>query len=244
MAAVNIDAGMPAQQTGHGNAHMLAFGGFGGKRQAQIGIATAGTTHIHATGFFGIQVDQIAALQQITTHLARAIHTNFFFHREQHFQGRVLDIVGKSHSQTHGRTEAVICAQRGLRGVHPAVDDLRPDGVGGEIVRRIGGFLRHHIDVPLQNHAGLISHVRALRRLADINIALFVLLHRQAFFLGTGNNHFGQRGFLISGVRNGANIGKPLPNSLRLQRMKRIHEVSFGNDGLPENVAEARADTV
>ena len=223
---------------------MLPFGGFGGKRQAQIGIAPAGTTHIHATGFFGIQVDQITALQQVATHLARAVHADFFFHREQHFQGRMLDIVGKSHGQAHGRTEAVICAQRGLRGVHPAIDDLRPDGVGGEIVRRIGGFLRHHIDVPLQNHAGLIGHARALRRLADINIAFFILLHRQAFFLGTGNNHFGQRGFLISGVRNGANIGKPLPNSLRLQRMKRIHRVSFGNDGLPENVAEARADTV
>ena len=112
--------------------------------------------------------------------------------------------------------------------MHPAIDDLRPDGVGGEVVRRIRGFLRHHIDVPLQNHAGLIGHARTMRRLANINIALFVLLHRQAFFLGAGNNHFGQRGFLISGVRNGANIGKPLPNSLRLQRMKRIHGVSFG----------------
>ena len=86
----------------------------------------------------------------------------------------MFDILGKQHRHRHRRTHTVVGTQRRIIRIYPIPFDTRADRITIEIMRRIRRFLRHHINMRLQNHPGFFRHTRPGRRLIKINIALVI----------------------------------------------------------------------
>lgn len=80
------------------------------------------------------------------------------------------------------RAHAVLSAPSVVLSVHPAVFDMRSYRIALKIVRRIRRFLRHHIDMRLQNHPSFMFHACADGGFIQINIAFFVQTQRVGQF--------------------------------------------------------------
>ena len=81
-------------------------------------------------------------------------------------------IVGQ-HRQRGGHTDAVIRAQGGAARFNPLAVDVRLNRVFGEVVDGIVIFLRHHIEVRLQNYRLAVFHTGS-RAFTNQNVANLV----------------------------------------------------------------------
>ena len=99
-----------------------------------------------------------------------------FVDGEERFQRTMHDLPVFEQRHDEGHADAVVGAQRGAVGPHPALLDVGGDGVGLEIVDLARGLLRHHVHVCLEDDAGTVLHPGG-GRLADQHVAH--LIHRR-----------------------------------------------------------------
>ena len=225
----DVHAGVAALQPFHGQLPAGKLHGAGAVRNAVGTIHAARATDAQFSLFLGVEVDQVFAVQPVGLQALRPDHAGFFGGREQGFQRRMLQCFIGQHGQCGGCTNAVVGTQRGAVGRQPAVfPHFRGDGILFEVVHLVGIFLRHHVEVRLQNHAGGIFMTGA-GRLAHADVAGRIALGRQAQPFGFVQHVLLHGLFMKRRARNLRELVKILPDAGRLQVMDGDHDQSHMN---------------
>ena len=219
---VNVNAGVPAAQAADGKAHKPVFIRDGGKPQV------AGDGHIPAPGAadrehplgFGIQVDQRPPLEEAGLQFFCAGQAGLLVHREEQFYCRAGQAFVFGERQPQGEGHPVVGAQRGLIRVDPVAVADDADGVPGEVVRRCGGLLAHHVQVPLDHHCRRRLSARC-RRHGDQQVAGPVPAARKVFRAGPGLEPTG-KGVLVF---RAAGDAVDLPKDLQKPAGLGVHDV-------------------
>ena len=127
-----------------------------------------------------IQIDEIAALQPAALQPLRAHHPSLFRRREERLQRRMHQRPVSQHGQNQRHPDAIVRPQRRAVGRHPAVRmHLRRDRIAREVVHLVGILLRHHVQVPLQDHPRR-PLMPGTGRLANPDVPHRIALGRQA----------------------------------------------------------------
>ena len=92
----------------------------------------------------------------------RTVHTRLFVHGEERLQRRMNDVLVGQDSHGCSHTYAVVRTEGGAVGGHPlaVVLNVRLDRVFLEVKHAVAVLLRHHIHVPLQDHARMVLVTR------------------------------------------------------------------------------------
>ena len=188
--------------------------GFTGQRQIGGEVDPPRATHVDLTFFFGVGVDQNICLQPVSLQTKRTVHARFFGHGQQNFQRAVNHAVIGQNGQRRGHTDTVIRTQRGATGFHPFAVNIRLDRIFGEVVNGIVVFLRHHIQVRLQNNRLAVFHSCG-SGFANQDITHLIALDVETFLLGPTQNMFSELLFMVGRMRNRTDFGKNIPQRLR-----------------------------
>ena len=159
---VDVDAGMPAEETVYAQLSAMPVGGRprGGNRQAGFNGDAARATEIKRAPFFGVQIEQDLPLQCSRLQAARAAHAGFFIYGQQNFQLAARQAVVFQRGERQRDADAVVRAQCRVTCQQPARLDFRRDRVVLKIMHAplsaSAGLLAHHVQMPLQDDAGRV----------------------------------------------------------------------------------------
>lgn len=225
-AEMDVDAGVAAAQPGHLQPHRrIAWRQvFPAAIVAHLHIHPTGAAQVEVAPFLGIQVDQPLAVQGAGRQFARAVHARFLVDGEQHLQRRMNQPRLLQRGQRQRHADTVVGAQRGVLGRHPAVAHHRLDRVTLEIVHRAGIGLAHHVEVALQNYAGLPFAAGAGGLLQD-QVAGAINLASDPALFRPGDQVFAQRGLVQRRARDRTQRGEMRPDGARLQVFKRRRHI-------------------
>ena len=184
--------------------------GNGGVGAAEVGIQTAGATHVHLAFRFRVEVDEDLALHEARFQTESAGHAGLLVDGDEHLDGTVLAVGVGDGGQSSGHADAVVSTEGGLVGAHPAVVDDRLDGVGQEVVCLVAVGLRHHVAVRLQNHRRAVLKARGGGN-AEEQVAGLVLHDVDLVLGGPFLIPFHHGGFVFGGVRGVANVPENVP---------------------------------
>ena len=157
---VDLESGVPAAESVEHDAHrfVVGFGSHGLEFEFGREVdATCRSDHEFAVRFI-VEVEQNVAFEQPVFHVVYTIHGGFLIGRDESFEGTVAKavVLENGHNRCHGHP--VVGAERRVARTHPFAVDPRFDGIGFEVVLRIGRFLRHHVHVSLQRHHLAVFH--------------------------------------------------------------------------------------
>ncbi len=169
---MNIGAGMTAAQAFDHQAGGLIASGHGLARiaAADVDINAAGAAHVELAPLFGIDIDQVLALQKAGTQAQRAAHAGFLIQCQQHLDRPVRHVLAIQHRHAQRHADAVVGAQRGVFRHQPAVLQHRTNRILEEVVLGAGVGLAHHVQMALQHHADAVF-VAWGRRFANDQVA-------------------------------------------------------------------------
>ena len=119
-------------------------------------IDAAGAADENFAFVLGIEVHQVTPRKHSFTQSESTGKTGFFVHREQRLQRTVFQCRIEQRGKGCRHTDTVVGTERRTFGLHPAIDDLRADGILVEVERRVRIFLAHHIHMGLKNDAGTV----------------------------------------------------------------------------------------
>ena len=137
--------------------------GFVLQRQGVVAVDGTGAADAEFAFVFVVEIKQNTAFQPARSYFLRAFEADFFTGGEKGFQRRVAEAFIRQHGQNHRRANAVISAKGGAIGMNPVAIHDGADRVFAEIVAGIFVFLRHHVEVRLQDDARLVLAPRARR---------------------------------------------------------------------------------
>ena len=172
----DVHAGMAALQA----AHLEAKGFHARGRIIFIVIETgryvqaAGAPHAQLPFLFRVQVQENIAVEDAGLEGVGARHAGFLVIGYQDLQRAMLHGRVFQGGQGQRYANAVVRAQRGAVRRYPFAVYIGADGICEEIVRTVGGFLRHHVHVALQDNALAVFHAGRGRN-TDDDIAGIVL---------------------------------------------------------------------
>ena len=117
------------------------------------GVHAAGAAHEELSLVLGIQVDEGLPFEEAGLQGEGAVHAGFLRNREQALElaGRK---VAREQGEAGGDADAVVRAEGGVLGHHPAVLHLIGDRLGEEVEVEMGVLLAHHVLVRLENEGG------------------------------------------------------------------------------------------
>lgn len=146
-------------QTRHKHLEALRVVGCGHRRvfALEVGVHTAGTTHVEFTFGLGVQVDQNLALHKTFLQTEGAGHTRLFVDGDEDLHRTVLNARSGYAGEGGAYADAVVGTQRGPVGTHPTLVDDGLDGLCEEVELGIVG-LRHHIGMTLQDNRDAVLH--------------------------------------------------------------------------------------
>ena len=121
-------------------------------------VQAAGATYAQLPFLFRVQVQEDVALEDAGLEAVGARHAGFLVIGDQHLQRAVLHGRVFQGGQGQGHANAVVGAQRSAVRRHPFSVHIRIDGIREKVVRAVGGLLRHHVHVPLQDDALAVFH--------------------------------------------------------------------------------------
>ena len=155
---IDVVAGVSARKVGYPNPEKGV--GF----RCGLRLITERSQRINAAGaadenfafVLGIEVHQVTARKHSFTQSESTGKTGFFVHREQRLQRTVFQCRIEQRGKGCRHTDTVVGTERRTFGLHPAIDDLRADGILVEVERRVRIFLAHHIHMGLKNDAGTV----------------------------------------------------------------------------------------
>ena len=175
---------MSAAQTVERDAHRLVVGigsyglefEFGGEVDA-----TGRSDHEFAVGFV-VEVEEDVAFEEAVFHVFHAVHGGFLVGGHEGLEGAVAEGVIFEDGHDGGDGHAVVGTEGGVASTNPVAVDPRFDGIGFEVVGRIGRLLRHHVDVTLERHDLAVFHA-GRGRLVHQNVAGIVKTGFEVAFL-------------------------------------------------------------
>ena len=158
VAALQVDfhARMAAFKAAHAQPVALSVQRFVLQRQDVIAVNCAGAADTEFAFVFVVKIEQNVALQPARLYGQRAFQTNFFTGGKEAFKRRMAEVWGGEDGENHGDTDAVIRAKRGAVGVYPVAFDDGANRVFAEVMHGVLIFLRDHIEVRLQDDAGVV----------------------------------------------------------------------------------------
>ena len=107
-----------------------------------------------------VEVEQDIALQLALGQLVGTKHARLLVASDEGVDGTVLQGLVLHDGHDRGHAETIISTKRGALCLHPFAVNPRLDGVGLEVVLRLGCLLRHHVHVGLQDDALAVLHSR------------------------------------------------------------------------------------
>ena len=126
----------------------------------------------------------------------------------------MLYTLGRDECQGGGHADAVVGTERRTFGLHPAIDDLRADGILVEVERRVRIFLAHHIHMGLKNDAGTVL-IPFRTGYAHHDITRFVGLIVDVVFFCEIHEELPDLFLFLGGTRHPRNGIEQLPDELR-----------------------------
>jgi hypothetical protein len=133
---VDIDAGMTTAQPVQIDSPARAFG-----RQrfclpipANVDVQSSRAAEVKLAPFFGIEVEQQAALQYAAGQTARAAHAGFLVDGQQGFDRPMDQIPGLQNSKDQRHPDAVVGAKGSVLSDQPAIASNRPDRITAKVV--------------------------------------------------------------------------------------------------------------
>ena len=157
---VDLEAAVTALEALEGDAH----GGVAGSGLDLVILAgagnvdTAGATDDKLAPRLAVKVEQDVALHLSLGQVVSAIHARLLVLGDQTLDGTVLEGVVLHDCHDGGHAQAIVGAQGGAASLDPLTVDVGLDGIGLEVVLRLGRLLGHHVHVGLHGDALAVLH--------------------------------------------------------------------------------------
>ena len=227
VAALQVDfyTGVTAFEATHVQVVALPSEGFVLQRQGVAAVDGTGAADAEFAFVFVVKVEQDAAFQPARLYFLRAFEADFFTGGEKGFQRRVAEAFIRQYGQNHRRANAVISAKGGAISMNPVAIHDGADRVFAEIVAGIFVFLRHHVEVRLQDDARLILAPRACC-FTHQDVAARIAFRFEAEAPRFVEDVLFDGFFLVCGAGNLCQLVKVLPNRTGL-KFGYVHDSSF-----------------
>ena len=116
-------------------------------------VNTTGAADDEFSPMLRVEVQQDVTLQFVLGQFVGTKHTRLLVTRNQRVDGSMLQVLCLHDGHDGCYAQTVVGTQRGTLRLHPLTVNPRFNGVGLEVMLRLGCLLRHHIHVGLQDHA-------------------------------------------------------------------------------------------
>ena len=154
----DVHARMTALQALHADAEgLVALGSLHGLvGEVADTVQSAGAADAELALVLGVEVQEDVALEEAGTEFFGSGHAGFFVVGDEHFHGAVGKLLVFHNCHCKGNADAVVGTESGSLGTQPFTEHFSFDGIGEEIVLGLGGLLRHHVHVSLQDNAAAV----------------------------------------------------------------------------------------